>query len=157
LFTWGRGNGGQLGTNDTVSRSFATQIATSWAEISSGVSATTAIKSDGTLWSWGLNTNGQLGLGDTLNRSSPTQIGSASNWTFVNRNGFVSFISAAINSLGQLWVWGNNAQGQLGDGTTVNKSTPVQISGSWVQVDLAGRTSVGIDSNYKLYIHSYGS
>ena len=36
---------------------------------------------------------------------------------------------------GQLWTWGNNAYGQLGDGTIVNKSSPVQIPGtSWSKI-----------------------
>ena len=38
---------------------------------------------------------------------------------------------------GQLWTWGHNAHGQLGDNTTTNKSSPIQIAGTtWV--DIAG-------------------
>ena len=149
LFTWGNNNLGQLGFNDTINRSFVTQLATSWASIATDQSSSLAIKSDGTLWSWGVNSFGILGLNDTINRSSPVQIGSATNWTSISKQGY-TFTSSAINSSNQLWVWGINNGGQLGDGTTVNKSTPVQIAGSWVQAIISG-TSLALDSNYKLY------
>jgi alpha-tubulin suppressor-like RCC1 family protein len=149
LFTWGNNNVGQLGFNDTINRSFVTQLATSWAAIATDISSSLAIKSDGTLWSWGVNTSGQLGLGDTITRSSPVQIGSATNWTSVSKQGYI-FTSSAINSSNQLWVWGFNTSGQLGDGTTINKSNPVQISGSWVQAIISS-SSLALDSNYKLY------
>ncbi len=36
--------------------------------------------------------------------------------------------SLAIDESGNLWAWGNNGSGRLGDGTTANKASPVQIN-----------------------------
>jgi alpha-tubulin suppressor-like RCC1 family protein len=84
-----------------------------------------AVKTDGTLWAWGYNNNGQLGLGDITNRSSPVQVGALSNWANVSAG--QNDWSIAVKTDGTLWTWGNNVTGQLGDGTVVNKSSPIQI------------------------------
>jgi alpha-tubulin suppressor-like RCC1 family protein len=65
---------------------------TNWKQVSTGYpSTTTAIKSDGTLWSWGSNTFGQLGLGDTTYRSTPVQLGIDTNWKQVSTSGAHAF------------------------------------------------------------------
>lgn len=150
LYSWGNNSNGQLGNNTTVNRSGPVQISASWVFISEGESNfSLGIKSNGTLWSWGVNTSGQLAIGNTQNRSSPTQIGSATNWlsASVYPNGQSS---GAINTLGQLWVAGDNTFGELGDNTTINRSSLVQVSGSWTMIRM-GNSTVGIDSNYNLY------
>ena len=148
LFAWGLGTQGQLGTTSTISRSTPVQVATSWSSISVNTSFTIAIRSNGSLWSWGNNNVGQLGLGDTVNRSSPTQIGSLTNWTTIFNNPISA--ASAINSSGQLFTWGLNSGGQLGDGTNVSKSSPVQVSGSWIAASL-GQFTVGLSSDYRIY------
>jgi alpha-tubulin suppressor-like RCC1 family protein len=75
---------------------------------------------------WGRNLSGELGDSTTLDRSSPIQIGSRTNWVDMIY-GADNLHSAAINTLGELWVWGGGASGRLGDGTTLNKSSPVQV------------------------------
>ena len=88
LWSWGQNNSGQLGLNDTNYRSSPNQIGalTNWLQISGNYNGyvTTALKTDGTLWSWGRNNLGQLGLGNTTYKSSPTQIGSLSTWVAVS-------------------------------------------------------------------------
>jgi len=53
--------------------------------------------------------------------------------------------SYGIDINGKLWTWGDNTYGQLGDGTTVDKSIPVSVSGrhSFIQVTAGGRISEG--------------
>ena len=64
----------------------------------------------------------------------PTQIGTGSNWLKIG-GGYKS--SIAIKNDGTLWTWGNNASGQLGDGTTINTTTPAQIgtATNWTEID----------------------
>jgi alpha-tubulin suppressor-like RCC1 family protein len=134
LFTWGANTWGSVGDGTTTARATPQLIPSliSWTQMSASGDSMFAIKADGTLWVWGANYNGQLGLGDTVSRSSPVQLGSSTNWTNVSAN---KVYVTALNSLGQLWAWGansgSNSTGSLGDGTTIDRSSPVQVAGSW--------------------------
>jgi alpha-tubulin suppressor-like RCC1 family protein len=140
LWCWGINSSGQLGDNTLVSRSTPRQEITSstnWKQVSGGQSHTAAIKTDGTLWCWGFNAYGQIGdntFGAT-SRSTPRQeITSSTNWKQVS-GGF--YHTAAIKTDGTLWVWGQNATGQIGDNTNASRSTPRQeitSSTNWKQV-----------------------
>lgn len=93
-----------------------------------------AIKTDGTLWTWGYNTSGQLGMNSIAHKSSPVQtVAGGTNWKQVTC-GYAH--TGAIKTDGTLWSWGSNINGCLGDGTVVNKSSPVQsVAGTnWKQV-----------------------
>ena len=73
----GYNGGGQLGQNDTTSRSSPVQVpGTTWKDVLSlGPRSYGATKTDGTLWTWGQrNDRGELGLNDVVDRSSPTQV-----------------------------------------------------------------------------------
>jgi alpha-tubulin suppressor-like RCC1 family protein len=86
LWTWGYNDRGQLGigtAGNYQGRSSPVQVGalTTWSKIAAGQRHSTAIKTDGTLWSWGRNSYGQLGLGGTdYAVSSPVQVGSLTTW-----------------------------------------------------------------------------
>jgi len=97
-----------------------------------GPSYTLAVKVDGTVWAWGNNVTGQLGNGTQVDRSAPIRISSLSNIVAVAAGGYYAQgfgHSLALRSDGTVWAWGWNAYGQLGNGTTTSRTTPVQISG----------------------------
>ena len=129
LWTWGQNTYGSVGDGTTLDRSSpVTTVAggTTWSQVAAGYFTSAAIKSDGTLWTWGYNNNGQLGDGTTLNRSSPvTTVAGGTNWKQVVSN---TFAASAIKTDGTLWTWGYNQYGQLGDGTTISRSSPASIS-----------------------------
>jgi alpha-tubulin suppressor-like RCC1 family protein len=132
LWTWGSNNtNGRLGLGDLIHRSSPTQVGvlTDWSVLGCGMYTTTAIKTNGTLWTCGNNNNGQLGLGDVINRSSPTQVGSLTNWSRVEGSHHYGYHTAAIKTDGTLWTWGNNPNGQLGIGTITDESSPIQVGG----------------------------
>jgi len=169
LWMWGFNNGGQLGANDTTSRSSPIQTissGTTWLFVATGAVITAAIKTDGTLWTWGINTLGQLGDNTTINKSSPVQtIASGSSWQQVsaggsNNGGANPGHMMAIKTDGTLWTWGYNDSGQLGDNTTINKSSPIQTvaaGATWSQVSAGYYTSSATKTNGTLWTWGYNA
>lgn len=126
LWAWGWNAYGQLGDGTSTNRTTPIQIGsdTDWVDIAI-TTHSLAIKSNGTLWAWGYNNYGKLGLGSTANQIViPTQVGSDSDWMKAIP-GFEHTI--ALKDNGTLWAWGHNDVGQLGDGTNIDKTTPIQI------------------------------
>lgn len=167
LFAWGLNTSGQLGTNDVLLRSSPTQVGlSSWTNVfADGGQTSYAIKTDG-LYAWGLGTTGQTTgymlaisrsnpnqIGNnalaSVNQSSPAQIGAGS-WSKI---GAGASFSAAIKTDGTLYAWGGLASsGQVGDGTTVAKSSPTQISGSWSEIGVGFDHAAAIRSDNILLV-----
>jgi len=151
LWSWGRNNYGQLGnTTITVGSTVNTYTqlqgsSNNWSKVSAGSDHTAAIKTDGSLWLWGRNDYGQLGDGTVIHRSSPVQIiAGGKNWKQVS-SGYRH--TAAIKTDGSLWCWGKNDRGELGDGTIIHRSSPVQtvLAGkNWKQVAAAKEFTAAI-------------
>lgn len=156
LWAWGYGTAGRLGDNTAVSKSSPVQTfaaGTNWASIGTGAAMGLAIKTDGSLWTWGCGTLGRLGNNTTtVNRSSPVQTFAAgTNWKKANAYSQV----LATKTDGSLWTWGNNSNGQLGDGTLVTKSSPVQTSASgtnWNDVAAGNLFSVATKTDGSLWV-----
>jgi alpha-tubulin suppressor-like RCC1 family protein len=131
LWACGRNDYGQLGDGSQTNRSTLVQVgsATNWIKISAGRDHSLAVNSDGELYSWGRNQSGyyQLGLSDETEslRNSPTKIGALTNWIDVAA-GFQH--SIVLNSNKQIYGFGYNGYGCLGDGTSVSRSSPVVIN-----------------------------
>jgi alpha-tubulin suppressor-like RCC1 family protein len=128
-YLWGFGlnTSGQLADGSATSRSSPVQTISAgvnWKQVSTGHLHSAGIKTDGTLWLWGVNTYGQLGDNSITTRSSPVQsITGGTNWRSVSCGGRNT---AAVKDDGTLWVWGDNAYGQVGDNTVTSRSSPVQ-------------------------------
>lgn len=139
-----------------------------------GDSSRFAITSDGALWAWGQNDNGQIGDGTTENRFPPVRIaigatatGQIPYGTAVQEHPEERFLeivmsaaggshSLAILSDGSLWAWGANDSGQLGDGTTINRSTPVRIMDNVEYVIAGSRFSMAITDDHILWVWGAG-
>jgi alpha-tubulin suppressor-like RCC1 family protein len=126
LWNWGSNDNGQLGVNNTTSRSTPVTTllgGTNWKSIAGKGFHTIAIKTDGTLWTWGRNSYGALGVNDTTHRSTPvTTLLGGNNWKSI-ASGF--FHTIAIKTDGTLWTWGRNVYGQLGVNDITQRNTPV--------------------------------
>jgi alpha-tubulin suppressor-like RCC1 family protein len=138
MWTWGININGVLGRGDLVSHSSPVQVGalTDWSYMSLGGDTNLAIKTDGSLWAWGNNSNGQLGRGNLLNMSSPVQVGLLTNWKIAYGAGNQN--SYALKTDGTMWAWGANNFGQLGQGNTTGRSSPVQVGTltDWSQLGL---------------------
>jgi alpha-tubulin suppressor-like RCC1 family protein len=116
------------GQNAVSSNPSPTQVgtATDWADVKTGISHVCARKSSGSMWCWGDNTYGQLGIGSTTNASAPTQVTGVGTSVVAIAAGGAH--SCAARSDGTLWCWGQNGSKEVGDGTTVQRSSPVQVT-----------------------------
>jgi len=88
-----------------------------------------AVESDGSVWAWGGNLSGQIGDATTNDRPTPVRVGGST------LAGVTAIATGSCDSLalkksdGSVWSWGCNDQGQLGDGTTLDRHIPIQVPG----------------------------
>jgi hypothetical protein len=150
---WGMGDNeyGQLGAGSQPRFTNPVQIVPSGVTtIAAGSAHTIFIKSDGSLWGMGFDSLGQLGDGGVdgafVGPHTPKQILPRG----VTAIGAGSDHSLFIKSDGSLWGMGYNHNGQLGDGTSSNRTSPILIAPSGVVTVAAGRF-------FSLFIRSDGS
>lgn len=150
IWSWGANAFGQLGDNNVpFSQSSPVSIAGSgWCQVSAGESHSLAVCTNGTAWSWGTGSFGRLGDGTTIAKLSPVSVvGGFTDWCQVSAG---CDHSLGVRTNGSAWGWGANIFGQLGDCTTVSKSSPVSvISGitGWCRVSAGRGFSNGIRAN----------
>lgn len=161
LYCWGRNDLGELGktNNSNLLENYAPKIVASMdtgvTRVSVGLRNVCAIKSGG-LYCWGYNRWGQLGYGDLIDRNAvPAKPvpGFSSGTIDVSTGGYYDGNTyphtCAINSIGELYCWGYNAQGEVGVGTTTEYySTPQKVTNS------AGFTRVSADGLHTCAIQS---
>lgn len=129
-WSWGVNNVGQLGDNTTNSRSSPVSIIGSHSfrqVITGGLISAIGLKADGSVWSWGSGANGANGDNTTISRSSPVSIVGGHSFILVTCQGVSNSHSLGLKSDGTIWAWGTNADGEIGDNTTVNKSSPISV------------------------------
>jgi alpha-tubulin suppressor-like RCC1 family protein len=156
---WGCGrnsDGGQVG-NARITN-LLTPVTTfsggnNWKQVACGDRFTSAIKTDGTLWTFGEN-GGQLGINNTISKSTPvTTFAGGNNWKQVAAG--VGEHVLAIKTDGTLWTWGANGSLQLGNNATGNRLTPVTtfIGGTtWKQVAGGESHSAAIKTDGTLWV-----
>ena len=133
LQCWGRNDHGQFG-DGTITRgrwadtpSSVIGLTSEVAAVSAGTSHTCALTTAGGIKCWGANRTGQLGDGTTADRTTPVDVAE-----FANEGAAVSAggeHTCALTTRGGVKCWGSNRFGQLGDGTTADRTTPVDVSG----------------------------
>ncbi len=129
LWCWGRNHVGQLGDGTTVDNYLPVHVSSlgnSVIQIAAGADHVCARKTDGTLWCWGANLHGQLGNGGNANQSFPIQVSSLGASVVQVAAGWDATCARKTDS--STWCWGSNSEGQVGDGTTVDKVSPTNVS-----------------------------
>lgn len=134
LMCWGYNYGGQLGTGscceDDDMRLTPTAVVgleSGVVSVSGGDAHTCVVMTSGGVKCWGLNSEGQLGDGTNGNHYTPVDVpGLASGVTAISAG---ALHTCALTATGGVHCWGYNESGMVGDGTTVNRNTPVQVSG----------------------------
>ena len=129
VWSWGSNSSGQLGDGTTTSRTIPSQVLslTNIASVGAGDSHSLALASTGSLYSWGSNGSGRLGDGTTTQRLSPLLVATGLAPGSSASAGVAHTLGLA--SSGQLLTWGDNANGQLGDGTSAHRYSPAAVPG----------------------------
>ena len=170
LWAWGRNNYGQLGDGSTTNSNTPRQVPMFSTGSTVKVKAVAAksmyhalaITEDGSLWSWGYNGYGQLGDGSTNRRGTPLVIAQASATTKYKEVATGYYHSMALTEDGRLFAWGRNNYGQVGDGSTTTRRSPVFINygGLKYKAMAAGEvTSMAVSEEGRLYFwgrNNYG-
>jgi len=130
-WSFGQNFAGQLGVGTLdAGRSSPTSVLggiTNWVTSAAGRNHSGAIRATGQLYVWG--GNGRGGVGDASGFAQPSPVttaGGGTNWKFV---AFGWEHTMAVKTDGTLWCWGQNDKGQVGDGTTTDRSSPVTVAG----------------------------
>ncbi len=127
---WGGNASGQLGDGSQTQRLTpvdVTRLTSGVAAITTGDDHTCAITTSGDATCWGLNDDGQLGDGSQTSASSPVNVSSLRSGVLAISAG--ARHTCAILTGGGATCWGDNDNGQLGDDSNDDRSTPVDVVG----------------------------
>jgi alpha-tubulin suppressor-like RCC1 family protein len=177
-FSFGLNDGGQLGVGDTLGRFAPAHVrrgeypgagylgdnpANPIVAIVGGGYHALALTKDGSLYAWGKNNAGQLGTGDMAARPAPARVmaGAYTGSPYLGGNPANRIVaigagyehSVVLLEDGTVMMWGNNAEGNLGDGTTGNRPTPVRV----LKGDYAGNAFLGDKPKNKVVMIAAGS
>jgi alpha-tubulin suppressor-like RCC1 family protein len=137
VLAWGNNKSGELG-DGSAPTDHSTPVPVSGlgagsgvVAISAGESHALALRSDGTVLAWGHNASGQLGDGSApTDHATPVQVSGLGPGSGVVAIAAGATFSLALRSDGSVLAWGNNASGELGDGSApADHPTPVPVSG----------------------------
>jgi len=133
VLAWGYNGNGELGNATTIDSSLPLAVIMPLpaglvvTKIAAGLGDSLALTSTGQVLAWGDNASGQLGNASTSSSSTPVQVAVAGGTTVTDIAGG-AYHSLARTSAGQVLAWGLNYEGQLGNGTTTDSHTPVEVS-----------------------------
>jgi alpha-tubulin suppressor-like RCC1 family protein len=136
VYCWGWNGAGQLGDGTHTNRWSPVAVDTSGVlhavtvtQIAVGPVSVCALSSAGAVYCWGRNDHGQLGDGTNTDRWSPVAVdtGGALHGVTVTQISGQARRFCALSSAGAVYCWGGNDRGELGDGSTTDRWSPVAV------------------------------
>jgi alpha-tubulin suppressor-like RCC1 family protein len=150
VLAWGSNVFGALGDGTTTS-SLVPQVVPGLSgarQVAVGTAHAVALLANGQVWAWGDNSFGEVGNGGGMTSYyTPQQV---TGLTGARQIAVGAYHSYAIKGDGTVWGWGRNTNGQVGDGTTLDRGTPVELTG------LAGARTIAAGANFGMAITSTG-
>ena len=191
-YAWGYNYSGQLGDGTTTEQHAPVRVKTpdrktypdlpadfTYLQVSAGLHYSLAVGSDGNAYAWGLNDHGQLGDGTSSSyRNAPVRVRTPDRNTYPDLPKDFTYLqvsagtyhSLALGSDGNVYAWGYNSEGQLGDGTTSDRNAPVRVKTpdrktypdlpadfTYLQVSAGQYHSLALGSDGNVYAWGYNS
>jgi len=158
VFTWGRGEDGQLGLGDTSDQDEPTYVdalrGVGVRQIACGSGHTVVLSTEGEVFTWGRGDDGRLGHGDNGWKYVPRITQSLAGQVVVQVT-CGSYHTAAVSGNGDLFTWGGGMYGKLGHGNEMGHSTPKRVEAlaglAVSQIACGSRHTVAVVSNGALY------
>ena len=166
-YAWGQNSQGQLGTGNNTESTVPVAIDVSGVlsgktitAVAAGQLHTIALASDGKVYTWGYNGYGQLGNGNNTESTIPVAVdvsGVLSGKTITAVDGGGWYYSVALASDGTVYTWGNNGDGQLGNGNNTSSNVPVAVdvlgvlSGKIITAIAANNHTIALASDGTVY------
>ncbi len=165
VYCWGYNNYGQLGndsntesTKPVAIRQGVVPSGVKFTAIGTGMYHTCAIGDNGKAYCWGLNTYGQLGNGSNTESTTPVAVSqgttSYGGSISLGENFSCATGSRSSASVTGIYCWGQNDKGQLGNGSTTNSNTPVQVSLGTIPTTLTALTSLTTGNKHACVLDS---
>jgi alpha-tubulin suppressor-like RCC1 family protein len=148
LYCWGNNEQGQLGDGTLDERLNPNLVpgATVFRQVSARGMHSCALAADDSAFCWGHNEFGQTGFGSTERRvRQPTRVSGPGRFASISTGGLHT---CGLASDGRAFCWGFNELGQVGDGTTTNRTEPAPVGGElrFAMVSAGGGHSCAIDT-----------
>ena len=164
VYCWGINDHGQIGDGTTELRTSPVAVQglpnVAFTAVAVGGTYTCAESSEGTVYCWGNNEDGQLGDSTTVSSLTPVAVRAPEG---VRLSGVSAGIwhTCAQGSDSKVYCWGENVSGQLGDGTTTSRTTPVAVVApenvTLTAVSVGGSFTCAHGSDDELYCWGYNS
>jgi len=139
LYCWGYNAFGELGDGTLTDRYTPAQVTGSgsaplrFTAVTARRLHSCGLTTDGAVYCWGSNALGELGDGSTTGENTPVLVtGSGTPPLVFTSIGGGDIHTCGVTTVGALYCWGFNHNGQLGDSTTTNSATPVHVRGSGI-------------------------
>ncbi|MEM9068513.1 MAG: hypothetical protein AAGE52_08400 [Myxococcota bacterium] len=137
VLCWGAGERGQIGNGTAMDVSVPQRTGVSAAQLAIGGAHVCAITPEGTVSCWGAGERGQLGDGTSVDRSIPTPVVEVEGFESPVQLALGQWHSCVLTAAGEVWCWGGNDAGQLGDTSVIDQAVPVQTNLSMLSSPLA--------------------
>jgi alpha-tubulin suppressor-like RCC1 family protein len=157
-YCWGDNDDGELGNNTTTLSLTPTLVGggLSFVQIDLGAYHTCGLTSAGAAYCWGRNLYGEIGDGTNTSRLLPTPV--TGGITFADITLGDQYHSCGRTSAGDAYCWGWNGEGNLGDGTTTDRSVPTLVVGglNFVELTSGGSHACGRATDGQAYCWGEG-
>ena len=155
---WGRNDKGQLGDNSTTNRSTPVEVKNinNSIQVSAGHKHTCALLTDGSVKCWGYRKDGRVGGSTSGNALTPVSVSGLSNVAQIASSG--DRHNCALLTNGRVKCWGEGQYGRLGNGSTRDSGTPVDVRGldNVTQISVGQDFSCAIKTNWEQWCWGRG-